>query len=126
MFRRLLLQIGGANIENRRAISRRSQLVVRAVGAHCSNRGGGSDWRSSTQLLAYQRSDLGSEELDRVHRLCMINMGDVHFETINLHQLVQPDDLGSDSLWIAEEQCAFGPVISSTSYFSHSGSSTSM
>ena len=92
----------------RRAISRRSQLVVRSVRKQCANR---SRLRLATEHPTPRgpASDLGSEELDRAHRLCMINMGDVHFETINLHQLVEPDDLGRNGLWIAEEQCAFGP-----------------
>src|SRR3954452_19722612 len=36
----------------------------------------------------------------------MINMSDMQFETINLHHLVQPDDLAGDRFRIAEEQCA--------------------
>ena len=88
-------------------------LAVALAGAPF-DRGGGSDRRSSTQLLADQRSDLGSEELDRAHRLCMINMGDVHLETINLHQLVQPDDLGSHSLGSPKNSAPSGPIRSST------------
>ena len=74
-----------------------------------SERGVVSDRRSSAQLLPDQRSDLSPEELDRAHGLCMINMGDMQLETIDLHQLMQPDDLGGDGFWLTEEQCAFGP-----------------
>ena len=39
----------------------------------------------------------------------MINMGDVQLETIDVHQLVQPDDLVGNGFRAAEEQCALGP-----------------
>ena len=60
----------------------------------------------SRQLLTDQRSDLGTEELNRVHRERVINMGRVQFETLNVHQLVQSDDLLSHGFGTAEEQRA--------------------
>jgi hypothetical protein len=70
--------------------------------------GWASNRRSSVQLLPDQRSNLGSEELDRAHGFCMINMGDVQLETIDMHQLMQPDDLVGHGLGPTEEQGAFG------------------
>jgi hypothetical protein len=94
--------------------SRMSSLwrTVAAVGL--SQVLGVSDRRSCTQLLPYQRSDLSPEELDRSHGLLMINVGHMQLETIDTHQLMQPDDLVGHGFRPTEEQCSFGPNRSST------------
>src|SRR5215218_909901 len=92
---------------------RKACLLIRFVqdsGIMYSWRAGwASNRRSCAQLLPDQRSNLGSEELDRANGFCMINMGDVQLETIDMHQLMQPDDLVGHGLGPTEEQGAFGP-----------------
>jgi hypothetical protein len=44
-----------------------------------------SNGRSSSQFITDQWSDLSTEKLDRAHRECMINMSNMHLETLNTH-----------------------------------------
>src|SRR5215213_2852109 len=64
------------------------------------------DRRSTSQLLANQRSYFGTEELDRAHGQCMIDMSGMHLKTINAHDFMQSDDLLRHRFGIAEEQGA--------------------
>ena len=54
----------------------------------------------------------------------MINMGDVQLETIDMHQLVQPDDLVGHSLGSTEEQRPLGPDQILDSRIRHRGPAT--